>query len=159
MHKAREASQPTIYPGQALGLSPLSCSANRSDAESLSRIDCISNAGGCDGARCTSRDVILGKFYEHTWHLCRFLFSPHTRGWVLKNKAEFTALHFLLSILFQARGGYRLGTLTLTSQNPKGNPSCFPRRRGAPNQCCLTGACRPNNFHAVSWCTYRAIQA
>ena len=37
-------------------------------------------------------------------------FPPHTRGWVLKNKAELTALHFLLATLFQARGGYRLGT-------------------------------------------------
>ena len=37
-------------------------------------------------------------------------FPPHTRGWVLKNKAELTALHFLLAALFQARGGYRLGT-------------------------------------------------
>ena len=37
-------------------------------------------------------------------------FPPHRRGWVLKNKAEFTALHFLSATLFQARGGYRLGT-------------------------------------------------
>ena len=34
LHKAREASQPTSYPGQASGLSPLSCPANCSDAES-----------------------------------------------------------------------------------------------------------------------------
>ena len=66
----------SLFFGQASGLSPLSCPANRSGAESLSRIDCISNAGGRDGSKCTSRNVILSEFSEHTWHLCRFLFSP-----------------------------------------------------------------------------------
>ena len=31
-------------------------------------------------------------------------FSPHTRGWVLKNKAEFTALHFLSATYFRLAG-------------------------------------------------------
>lgn len=56
---------------------------------------------------------------------------PRTRrGWVLKNKAELSALHFLSATLFQARGGYRLGTQILTSQNMKDNPSSTPRTRG-----------------------------
>ena len=31
-------------------------------------------------------------------------FPPHTRGWVLKNKAEFTALHFLSATYFRLAG-------------------------------------------------------
>ena len=57
-------------------------------------------------------------------------FSLHTRGRALKNKAEFTALHFLSAILFQARGGYRLGISILTSRHTKGNPHIFPACAG-----------------------------
>ena len=57
-------------------------------------------------------------------------FSLHTRGRALKNKAEFTALHFLSAILFQARGGYRFGISILTSRHTKGNPHIFPACAG-----------------------------